>query len=104
MSALIGRHDGGPLRWRDTLGSSIFRFVWAATAFVTRERHPKGSKSMIYHGNRFTIKPGVSSEQLEEALESLRNRGGQIASVQHFTSDPTSAANTTTARSTSSTI
>lgn len=39
---------------------------------------------MIYHGNRFTMKPGVTPEQLEEALESLRNQGRVIPSVQHF--------------------
>ncbi|MFF2554582.1 Dabb family protein [Nocardia sp. NPDC058058] len=43
---------------------------------------------MIYHGNRFTIKPGVSAAQLEEALESLRNQGRQIPSVRHFTVGP----------------
>lgn len=39
---------------------------------------------MIYHGNRFTLKPGVSPEQVEEALESLRNQGRSIPSVRHF--------------------
>ncbi|ADB33495.1 Stress responsive alpha-beta barrel domain protein [Kribbella flavida DSM 17836] len=39
---------------------------------------------MIYHGNRFTIKPGIPQEQLEEALESLRNQGRSIPSVKHF--------------------
>ncbi|WP_109530088.1 Dabb family protein [Nocardia aurea] len=39
---------------------------------------------MIYHGNRFTIKPGVSPERLEEALESLRNQGRAIPSVKSF--------------------
>ncbi|MGW4249378.1 Dabb family protein [Nocardia sp. NPDC004722] len=43
---------------------------------------------MIYHGNRFTIKPGVSAERLEEALESLRNQGRQIPSVRHFIVGP----------------
>ncbi|KAA8882063.1 Dabb family protein [Nocardia colli] len=43
---------------------------------------------MIYHGTRFTIKPGVPAERLEEALESLRNQGRQIPSVRHFTVGP----------------
>ncbi|GAA5093097.1 Dabb family protein [Nocardia iowensis] len=43
---------------------------------------------MIYHGNRFTIKPGTPAERLEQALESLRNQGRQIPSVRHFTVGP----------------
>lgn len=39
---------------------------------------------MIYHGNRFTIKPGVTIQQLEEALESLREQGRAIPSVKSF--------------------
>jgi hypothetical protein len=39
---------------------------------------------MIYHGNRFTIKPGVPPAQLDVALESLRNQGREIPSVRHF--------------------
>ena len=39
---------------------------------------------MIYHGNRFTVKPGAAPEQVEEALESLRNQGRVIPSVQSF--------------------
>ncbi|WP_129790043.1 Dabb family protein [Promicromonospora panici] len=39
---------------------------------------------MIIHGNRFTIKPGTDPEQLEEALESLRNHGRVIPSVKSF--------------------
>ncbi|CAM3582784.1 Dabb family protein [Kibdelosporangium persicum] len=43
---------------------------------------------MIYHGNRFTLKPGVTPEQLEEALESLRNQGRVIPSVKSFVVGP----------------
>ncbi|MFB8005949.1 Dabb family protein [Nocardia sp. NPDC056000] len=43
---------------------------------------------MIYHGNRFTVKPGVPADKLEEALESLRNQGRQIPSVRHFIVGP----------------
>ncbi|WP_157252910.1 Dabb family protein [Nonomuraea typhae] len=39
---------------------------------------------MIYHGNRFTVKEGVTPEQLEEAMESLRNQGRVIPSVTSF--------------------
>lgn len=39
---------------------------------------------MIVHNNRFTIKPGVSAEELEVALESLRNQGRVIPSVRSF--------------------
>ncbi|MGW4094559.1 Dabb family protein [Nocardia sp. NPDC004750] len=39
---------------------------------------------MIYHCNRLTLKPGVTQEQLDEALESLRNQGRVIPSVRHF--------------------
>lgn len=49
----------------------------------TAPPHLEG-KSMIIHGNRFTIKPGTSPERLEEALESLRNQGRVIPSVKSF--------------------
>ncbi len=39
---------------------------------------------MIVHGNRFTIRPGTTPEQLEEAMESLRNQGRVIPSVRSF--------------------
>ena len=39
---------------------------------------------MIYHGNRFTLRPGVAPERLEEALESLRNQGRVIPAVKSF--------------------
>lgn len=39
---------------------------------------------MIYHGNRFTLKPGASPEAVEEALESLRDQGRAIPSVKSF--------------------
>ncbi|GEB52797.1 MULTISPECIES: Dabb family protein [Streptomyces] len=39
---------------------------------------------MIYHGNRFTFRPGVPREQLDQALESLRNQGRAIPSVRSF--------------------
>jgi hypothetical protein len=39
---------------------------------------------MIHHGIRFTVKPGVAPEQLKEALESLRNQGRVIPSVESF--------------------
>jgi stress responsive alpha/beta barrel protein len=43
---------------------------------------------MIYHGNRLTLKPGVTPEQLEEAMESLRNQGRVIPSVKSFVVGP----------------
>ncbi|MEV0358155.1 Dabb family protein [Nocardia sp. NPDC050697] len=43
---------------------------------------------MIYHGNRFTLKPGVTAEQRETALESLRDQGRVIPAVRHFTVGP----------------
>ncbi|WP_431971996.1 Dabb family protein [Nocardia sp. bgisy134] len=43
---------------------------------------------MIYHGNRFTIKPSATPEQVEEALESLRNQGRVIPSVKSFVVGP----------------
>lgn len=43
---------------------------------------------MIYHGIRFTIKPGATPAQLDEALESLRNQGRVIPSVQSFVVGP----------------
>ncbi|MEV6235094.1 Dabb family protein [Lentzea sp. NPDC051838] len=39
---------------------------------------------MIYHGNRFTLRQDASPEQIEEALESLRNQGRVIPSVKSF--------------------
>ncbi|MFJ5985749.1 Stress responsive A/B Barrel Domain [Lentzea waywayandensis] len=39
---------------------------------------------MIYHGNRFTLRKDASPEQIEEALESLRNQGRVIPSVKSF--------------------
>ncbi|MBB4932883.1 hypothetical protein F4561_003703 [Lipingzhangella halophila] len=39
---------------------------------------------MIYHGNRFTLKPDVAQQDVEEALESLRNQGRVIPSVKSF--------------------
>jgi hypothetical protein len=39
---------------------------------------------MIYHGNRFTLKPGADPEQVEVALESLRNQGRSIPAVKSF--------------------
>ncbi|MBO8193274.1 Dabb family protein [Streptomyces oryzae] len=39
---------------------------------------------MIHHGIRFTLKPGVTPEQRDEALESLRNQGRVIPSVTSF--------------------
>jgi hypothetical protein len=39
---------------------------------------------MIIHGNRFVIKPDATPEQLEVALESLRNQGRVIPSVKSF--------------------
>ncbi|WP_067844473.1 Dabb family protein [Nocardia lijiangensis] len=43
---------------------------------------------MIYHGNRFTIKASATPEQVEEALESLRNQGRVIPSVKSFVVGP----------------
>ena len=42
---------------------------------------------MIYHGNRLTIKPGVAPEDLEAALESLR-QGRVIPAVKSFVVGP----------------
>ncbi len=39
---------------------------------------------MIVHVTRFKIKPGVSPDQIEEALESMRNQG-RIPAVKSFT-------------------
>ncbi|MET9264113.1 Dabb family protein [Amycolatopsis sp. NPDC004079] len=39
---------------------------------------------MIYHGNRFTIKPGADPKLVETALESLHNQGRAIPSVRSF--------------------
>ncbi|MFC3450515.1 Dabb family protein [Amycolatopsis speibonae] len=39
---------------------------------------------MIYHCNRLTLRPDASPEQVEEALESLRNQGRVIPSVKSF--------------------
>ncbi|MDR7275233.1 Dabb family protein [Catenuloplanes atrovinosus] len=43
---------------------------------------------MIYHGNRIKIKEGVTPEELEIALESLRNQGRVIPSVKSFVVGP----------------
>ncbi|WP_330230525.1 Dabb family protein [Nocardia sp. NBC_00508] len=43
---------------------------------------------MIYHGNRFTIKASATPEQVEGALESLRNQGRVIPSVKSFVVGP----------------
>ncbi|KIH98042.1 stress responsive protein [Streptomonospora alba] len=43
---------------------------------------------MIYHGNRFTLRPGVSEEDKQAALESLRNQGRAIPSVTSFVVGP----------------
>ncbi|GAA4545480.1 Dabb family protein [Amycolatopsis samaneae] len=43
---------------------------------------------MIYHGNRFTIKASATPEQLEEALESLREQGRAIPAVKSFVVGP----------------
>ncbi|MEV0297506.1 Dabb family protein [Nocardia sp. NPDC050710] len=43
---------------------------------------------MIYHGNRFTIKASATPEQVEEALESLRNQGRVIPAVKSFVVGP----------------
>ncbi|WP_158885131.1 Dabb family protein [Amycolatopsis anabasis] len=43
---------------------------------------------MIYHGNRFTLRPGISAEDREAALESLHNQGRVIPSVTSFVVGP----------------
>ncbi|MFG1790278.1 Dabb family protein [Nocardia sp. NPDC049149] len=43
---------------------------------------------MIYHGNRFTLRADATPEAIEEALESLRNQGRVIPSVQSFVVGP----------------
>lgn len=49
---------------------------------------------MVYHCNRLTLETGVTQEQLDEALESLRNQGRVIPSVRHFSVFATTAAST----------
>lgn len=39
---------------------------------------------MIHHITRFTIRPGMATDKVEEALESLRNQGRVIPSVISF--------------------
>ncbi|MFD8492905.1 Dabb family protein [Amycolatopsis sp. NPDC059657] len=39
---------------------------------------------MIYHGTRFTMKSGTTPEQLEYALEGLREQGRSIPAVVSF--------------------
>lgn len=48
------------------------------------EKQRKGRKPMIHHGIRFTLKAGVTPEQREEALESLRIQGRVIPAVRSF--------------------
>lgn len=43
---------------------------------------------MIYHGNRFKLRADASPEQVEEALESLRNQGRSIPAVKSFVVGP----------------
>jgi hypothetical protein len=43
---------------------------------------------MIYHGIRFTVRQGVSEEDLETAFESLRDQGRVIPSVVSFVVGP----------------
>lgn len=39
---------------------------------------------MIYHHNRLVLKAGVTDEQRDEALESLRRQGREIDAVKQF--------------------
>lgn len=39
---------------------------------------------MIYHTVRLTIRPGIATNKVEEALESMRNQGRVIPSVISF--------------------
>jgi len=39
---------------------------------------------MIYHGNRITMKKDATEEQIEIAMESLRNQGRAIPAVKSF--------------------
>ncbi|WP_340682414.1 Dabb family protein [Amycolatopsis coloradensis] len=48
------------------------------------EPEQRKGNTMIYHGNRFTLRPDASPEQVEEALESLRSQGRVIPSVKSF--------------------
>ncbi|MFF0740363.1 Dabb family protein [Streptomyces sp. NPDC004111] len=43
---------------------------------------------MIYHGNRFTLRKGISPEDRDAAFESLRNQGRTIPSVRSYTVGP----------------
>lgn len=42
------------------------------------------ARSMIYHHNRILLKKGISDEDRQAALESLRNQGREIDAVKHF--------------------
>jgi hypothetical protein len=57
----------------------------AARSSRSRVTHHEEEENMIVHGNRFTFKDGVSAEQIEEALESLRNQGRSIPAVKSCT-------------------
>ncbi|MGO1051444.1 Dabb family protein [Crossiella sp. CA198] len=39
---------------------------------------------MIYHGNRFKLKAGVTQEQIEEALELMHTQGREIPVVKSY--------------------
>lgn len=39
---------------------------------------------MIFHGNRLSLKPGISDEEIETAMESWRNQGRACPSVRSF--------------------
>ncbi|MFB4308555.1 Dabb family protein [Actinomadura sp. GTD37] len=43
---------------------------------------------MIYHTVRMTLRPGMPSDKVEEALESLRNQGRVIPSVVSYVVGP----------------
>lgn len=43
---------------------------------------------MIYHTVRLTIRPGIATDKVEEALESMRNQGRVIPSVISFVVGP----------------
>lgn len=73
------------------VGAAVVLAILAA-AVVIISRHTQNKKRkdrmMIYHGNRFTMKKGVTPEQRDEALDSLRNQGASIDAVKSYVVGP----------------
>lgn len=76
---------GRPPRRPDAPGPTRPRQTPPHTDHIShRNERRKGSTPMIHHCVRFTIKPGTTPTQLEDALASLRNQGEVIPSVHSF--------------------